>query len=473
MTETWETFNRLAKEVKGYPVIEKDALNVLFVELEKLIFEGIHHLLQTTTFVEDNLCYLLAEIAAGVIKSRKVYKGKRVRKRVSIGEEEDAVEMGAENRRILGNGFDLFKLSRMERATAIPYVKRVIRKLQVANNFYESMLIAFSKEAKEYIQFSDELAFLTLELRDGRQYGFSDNRSEATIMQEMADRMEDIRLIEINVGCVAPNFLYGTVRDVAVLLRKVRRIQERILKAYSRLILIPVRGKAQSEMEAFDLFQSGSLGLTRAISLYNVHGGTSFPTFANQWIKQRIFGSTKSSSPLIRLPGSVFEMAQKIKRAERHFESDPSMRHKYTVQDVADYMETSVKSVEQVLKKIQSTRIVPLESLVHQTDDGYADDTQADKALLDDSFEEDNKAQEVRALIDRILAHVDDQQRNLVCLRYGVIDSVANDHISKQQVLKEILRQTAYKSIVQAAISRSAEDMSGLTHSEALPDGAA
>lgn len=470
MAETWATFNKLAKQVKGYPVIEKQELNSLFLQIERLIFEGIHHLLQATTFVEDNLCYLLAEIASGVIKSRKVYKGKRVLKRVNIGEGDDSVEMGADNLRILGNGFDLFKLSQVEREFAVPYIKRIIRKLQVANNFYENMLIAFSKEAAEYIELSDRMAFLTIELQDGREFGFSEDRSEPVIMQEMADALEDIRLIEVNVGCAVPNLLYGVVRDVTKILKKIRRIQERILKAYSRLILIPVRAKAQGEMEAFDLFQAGSLGLSHAISLYNVHGGTAFPTFANPWIKQRIFRTAKADSPLVRLPNSVFEMAQAIKRAERHFEADPEMQHTYTVNDIADHMGTSVKSIKRVLKKLQSTQIVPIESLVHQTEEGYSDETQADKVLLDESFEENERVQETREFIDRVLQHVNVEQRNLVCLRYGVIDSVLNDRISKKQILKEIFRQTLYKSIIQAVINESAENISGLAHSEALPD---
>jgi len=472
MAETWATFNKLAKQVKAYPVIEKQELNELFLQIEKLIFEGINHLLQATTFVEDNLCYLLAEIASGIIKNRKVYKGKIVRKRVNIGEGDAAVEMGADNLRILGNGLDLFKLSRTEREFAVPYVKRIIRNLQVANNFYENMLIAFSKEAADYIKLSDRMAFLTLELQDGREFGFSESRAESTVMQEMAELMEDIRLIEVNVGCVVPNILYGVVRDVSKLLRKIRRIQERILKAYSRLILIPVRAKAQGEMEAFDLFQAGSLGLSRAISLYNVYGGTAFPTFANQWIKQRIFKLAKVESPLVRLPNSVFEMAQAIKRAERHFESDPEMQHKYTVNDIADHLGTSVKSIKQVLGKLQSTQIVPIESLVHQTEEGYSDDTQADKVLLDDSFEENEYAHETREFINRILEHVDVDQRNLICLRYGVIDSISNNRLSKKQMLKEILRQTLYKSIIQAVINESAENLSGLAHSEALPEEA-
>jgi len=462
--DSWETFNRLAKETLQYAPLNKEPLQEVFLKIEGLVFTGIEYLLHSTTFVEDNLCYLLSEIASGVIKSRKVYKGKRVRRRVSLGEE-DAVEMGSENRRILGAGFDLFKLSRMDRESAAPLIKRIIRTLRISTSLYENILIAFSKEAKEYRGISDRLAELTLELRHGLHVEGSEDH--LSVQREISHLLDELSLIELNTGCVEPNLLYGTSFIVEHIVHRIRVLQERILKAYSRLILKPVRDKSQSEMEAFDLFQSGSLGLSRAISLYDVRSGTSFPTFANWWIRQRIFGSTKHSSPLIKLPGSVWETYQKIKATERKLEADATRNGVYSMEDVAIYLGTSLKSVEQVIRKIQSTKIVPLDSLA-SSDDGESEGY-SEKALLDGSIDDELVLQAHRDLVEKILDHVALEHRNLVCLRYGVIDNVSNPTLCKKQALREIFRQAACKAILQQQVAQSAQDSYRVTKPDTLP----
>jgi len=469
-TENWSTFNDLAKRTLGYDPLAKADLTQLFSQIEQLVFRGVDHLLHATTFVEDNLCYLLSEIASGVIKSRKVYKGKRVRRRIALNDE---VEMGAENKRIFGIGFDLFKLSRMERQAAVPFSKRIIRTLRISTSHYENILIAFAKVGAEYIEVSDKLAEVTLQLIHKRQQndkrstqkGEADEQELTRCAESLIDQMD---LLELDMGCVESNLLYGTIRAVVRILKRVRGLQERILKAYSRLVLKPVKSRAQSEMEALDLFQSGSLGLARAISLYDLRCGTSFPTFANWWIRQKILGSAKHSGSLIKLPGSVIERYQEIIKAERYFEADPELRDSYTTADVAKHCNTTVKSVELVKTKVRGTRVVSLESMATSNEDGYESESAADKALLDESVEEEEELQAVSEFVSQVLSHVDEGQRNLVCLRYGIIDRVATSPDPRQEV-REVFRQAACKAIMQKSMSTLANSQTALLRVEELP----
>jgi hypothetical protein len=79
VVDSWDAFNRLAKETLQYDPLSRRELRDTFLQIETLIYGAIEYLLHTTTFVEDSLCYLMAEIASGVIKSRKIYPGKRVK----------------------------------------------------------------------------------------------------------------------------------------------------------------------------------------------------------------------------------------------------------------------------------------------------------------------------------------------------------------------------------------------------------
>jgi RNA polymerase sigma factor (sigma-70 family) len=468
--DNWTTFNDLAKRTLSYTSLEKEDLNKIFLQIEKLIYYGVDLILHSTTFIEDNLCYLLAEIASGVIKSRKIYKGKRVRQRVALNEE---IEMGAENKRIFGIGFDLFKLSRMNRGDAVPFTKRIIRTLRISSSHYENILTAFEKSGSQYIELSDELASVTLALVERRQFKAADPSDEGDSEKEMNTRAEELidqmDLLELDLGCVEPNLLYGTIRGVLKVMKRVRLLQERILRAYSRLVLKPVKGRAQNEMEALDLFQSGSLGLARAISLYDPRCGTSFPTFANWWIRQKILGSAKHSGSLIKLPSSVIERYQEILRAERHFEADPLRCSTYTVEDVAKYCNTTVRSVEGVKRKVRGTRVVSLESMTVVNEEGYENDSTTDVSVMDDLSDEDTQVQHTSEFITQVLNHINDDERKLVCLRYGVIDKL-EAHIDPKEEIREIFRQGACKAYLQHSMSVRVNNRLILAQPEELSD---
>ena len=139
----------------------------------------------------------------------------------------------------------------------------------------------------------------------------------------------------------------------------------------------------------------------------------------------------------------------------------------FTVEDIAEYLGTSVKSIEQVIRKIQSTKIVPLDAL--SGDDGNDNESSTDRALVDESIDDEEELRAHRVLIEKILDHVPTEHRNLVCLRYGVIDSISNTTLCKKQALREIFRQAACKAILQQQMAQSAEDSYRVARSNVLP----
>lgn len=426
--ESYETFNERAREAMRYPPLERDELTKIFLHVESLLQYGISVLLHTTSFVEDNVCHLLAEIACGQIKSRKVYRGKRSIRKVVAGQE---IEIGATNDRIFGIGFDLFKLAKTDRAIAVPLVQKVLRGLRLSTNIYENILVAFVAEAGSYCDFRDELGALTLRIQQ------RDRRRKPLIedMRRINDLIDDVGTLEMNVGCVRSNELYGTIRIVQDVLKRVRREQGRILKAYLRLVPGPARKAAKSELEALDLFQSGSMGLAHAISKYNVRKGASFPKYAAVWIRQRILGSIKRSSRMIRLPTSVLEHYQKIRSAERQLEGRGETRGQWTDNDVADLTGLSLRQIESVRHKVKHAQVVALSDVQPEGEVGY-------EFLAATGEQEEAEIIDVRANIDGILSHLTPDERRLVCLKYGYVEGILND-IDPRQALLEQLRQVA------------------------------
>jgi len=450
-SETYDTFNALVKRTLQYPPLERDALTKVFLEIEELMSYGIHVLLQTTTYVEDNLCYLLSEIACGHIKNRKVYRGSISRRKIDVGQD---IEIGSTNSRIFGIGFDLFKLSKTEREVAVPLVKKILRSLRLSTSLYENILLSFLKEAKGYMEARDALAVLTLRIR-------RDRRRKPLIedMRRIGDLIDDVQMFEMSVGCVLPNELYGTYRIIRSLMEKVRKRQERIIKAYMRLVPKLARSAAESEIEALDFFQAGSMGLATAVSRFNVRKGASFPTFAQTWIRERIMKSRKHFSPIIRLPNSVLENWQKIRAAERRLQAVAATRDTYTDEDVSELSGLSTKTIVSVRQKVQQAKVVPLSTVTPDGESGY------DYLQTGEDGEDEEELGYMRESIEAILDHLEPDERRLVCLKYGYIEGVLNEGLNLTEGLKERLRQLAKA----AQLHRSMRDTTPGKPSEGIP----
>ena len=428
MSETgaWKVYDQIAKRALKQKNLEGAKLLKVFADIEKAIFYGIDLLVQHTTFVEDNLCYLLSEIATGVIKSRKVYKGKRTKKRVSIGL---GADMGVENHRIFSAGFDLFKLSKIDRHTAAPLTKRILRSLRLSTQVYENILRAFVKKTADYTDLCEKLLCCHLDISDADEKALK----------------KSVIFIEKGIGCQDSNNIYGVVEIVRGILDHICKLQEKVIRAYQKMILKPARRKARSENEALENFQAGSMGLAHAVSAFDLDSNASFPTFASHWINQRIFGVSKIKGPLIKLPWSTWESQQNIRRVEQEFEEDPDMRYTYTDSDIATRLGKTEQSIHKVRKKMQTIKLVPLEDLVRKQD-GTDSNLVKGETLVDQTIETVEEIENSRQLLRTVLKDLTPEEKKVICLRFGLIDELENETLNPLEVAKELLRQSACKA---------------------------
>lgn len=81
----------------------------------------------------------------------------------------------------------------------------------------------------------------------------------------------------------------------------------RILSAYKNTVDLTVK----------DLFSEGTLGLRRAIELFNCNLGIKFSTYASQWIKASINRAIADKDSLIRIPVNVREQSKEVERIRK------------------------------------------------------------------------------------------------------------------------------------------------------------
>lgn len=442
--EHFSNFNRLAKEAKAMATLRPAELRDIFEEIHAYILEGIGLLLRTTTFVEDNLCYQLARIASSSIASRKLYRGRWVKGKASIGE---GVEVGSENARILGIGFDLFKLSRLSREVAVPLTQKTLRSLRLSPAQFEQILLAFSAETDLYCDTLDRLAAERLALQRMEAHLPQDSHRDPALVKQMQvvsrliDRHEQI---EASVGCAAPFYMYGVVAAVKGIVRKIKRRQERIVRSYLRLVPATVKRWAISDLNAEDMFQAGSIGLAHAVSEYDYRGRTSFPRYARNWIRQRIQSAYKGSlGPMIRISGSRWKLYRRIQVAERKLqEKNPG--EVIGLDDIAAALNIAVEQVDETIAKIRMAQALSLEEELGHDESGVPM-TRAN-TIPDEAIEDQKVRQEQQEHLLKLIQDIDLEQRRLVCLRYGFVDGVDNS-IDAAEGLAEQLRQLACKTI--------------------------
>lgn len=438
MADQFESFNRQAESLQKYPMLASQDLRERFRRMDTLLKLGTRALLETTHFTEDNLCYRLAEIAIGSIKT-KIYRGRYVKSKRGAGQ---GVVVGSENSKILSAGFDLFKLSRTSRDLAAPLILRVLRSLRLQNINYEHILQAFFVLTSDYRDICENLALQQQQLRVAEEQGDQDL---VLRMQSISDLIDRKSTIESRAGCVDPNTLYGTVALVQRYVLQVNRIKNEIVEAYMRSIPKVVREFAKSDLDALDMLQAGSVGLMHAVSAYDFRSRAGFARFARTWIRQRIQGFMKESGgPLVRLSPHIWEGYQKFLRAEKELKSQRPGEH-VTRADIAEHMGWSTAKIDDTIEKISMCQIVSLDDDASTDPDEFVER----EATIVDTQEEDAElwAQQ-KEQVGHIVQNLNAEDRRLICLRFGCIELVENDRLDVEEVLEEIFRQLACKTLV-------------------------
>jgi hypothetical protein len=118
---------------------------------------------------------------------------------------------------------------------------------------------------------------------------------------------------------------------------------------------------------------------------------------------------------------------------------------------------------------VRGTRVVSLESMTVVNEEGYENDSTTDVSVMDDLSDEDTQVQHTSEFITQVLNHINDDERKLVCLRYGVIDKL-EAHIDPKEEIREIFRQGACKAYLQHSMSVRVNNRLILAQPEELSD---
>jgi len=236
----------------------------------------------------------------------------------------------------------------------------------------------------------------------------------------------------------------GERRTARARVRAGRQATEQFIHANLRLVISIARRYQSSGMPLADLIQEGNLGLMHAVEKFDWRKGFKFSTYATWWIKQAITRGIANQERTIRLPVHAGDTVALLSRTSARLEGQLGRRP--TTEELAHESGLAVSQVEETQGWMQTT--ASLDQPVGAEGDLCLGDRVPDTGQ--DPVGEVIAADTLHQ-IQRLLGHLDERERRILMLRYGLEGSgeprTLEDVSSHFDLTRERIRQIEVKAM--------------------------
>ncbi|MEM9353454.1 MAG: sigma-70 family RNA polymerase sigma factor [Planctomycetota bacterium] len=213
-----------------------------------------------------------------------------------------------------------------------------------------------------------------------------------------------------------PSSLRRRCRELRAQLTEFERVKRDLSSGNLRLVVSIAKKYRNRGMSFLDLIQEGNTGLMRAVDKYEYRRGFKFSTYATWWIRQAITRAIADQARTIRIPVHMIDVLSKLQQTAKRLQHE--LGRLPTVEETADAAGISLEESQHVMDIGRTP--VSLDRPIGEGEDcsfgELVEDSHSDNPL--------NLANNglLREKIDDLLKTLTYREREIVRLRYGLVD---------------------------------------------------
>lgn len=222
----------------------------------------------------------------------------------------------------------------------------------------------------------------------------------------------------------------GSPRVFREMMLTSKEAKQRMVQCNMRLVVSIARRYHGVGVNVQDLVQEGSLGLARAAEKFDPKKGFKFSTYASWWIQQAVFRSIAYHSRTIRLPVHVHNLLNKVRRARQILQQE--LGRVPTNEEMAGEMDMPLDKYNKMIRNTRNA--ISLErpkymnnpkDLGHESEAVVGDMVDSSAVIFDEKTPEQNVDHGLlHSDIQYMLGKLGEDERNVLCLRYGINDGI-------------------------------------------------